>query len=580
MGTVSTNFGRLLPLRLRVQSLRRREVAHPDGSRLNITSYSYNGLGRVTSVSIPNGMTMAYGYDGRHRLTKIEHKDGSTVLDGYTYSLTAGGNVTRIDQADGSYWTYAYDGRGRLTTAHRYHAPGSGIQATYTYTYDLGDNLISKSEPFIDDFDDGNHNGWTVSGTWSAANGYVTRTSAPFGAFYRSQSDRDIDLRFRFRLPNAGDELNMYLRYVDANNGTFLDLADNDVRIAKKAGGVWTDLDTNTGVDLTPGTWYTVRALCAGAHIRVWLGEDGGPLELILETPAAPTTNPTRIVFQSPDNTTFHLDDIRVIGGSLANTATSFAVNSANELTSTTRLGVTTNFGYDAWGRMTLKTRGGYSASYAWHYGGKLTQVTSTFPGEGTVTYAYGGDQKRRERDDGTITKYNWDAGWNLINEENSGGTLTMTYVRAPLGPVGPVLADLAGSTPSSGTAHYYGLDHLGSTRSLWAANKSSLGSYEYTPYGESYAELGANSLLRFTGHQWDETSGLSFTPYRYYSSGLARWVSRDPSAMVDGPNLYSYARQSPSRYMDRMDAQSETYGLGGFRAILEAEVRWDVVYW
>ncbi len=53
---------------------------------------------------------------------------------------------------------YGYDGRDRFTAATRSHASGSGFRATYTYTYDLGDNLLSKSEPFIDDFDDGNRN--------------------------------------------------------------------------------------------------------------------------------------------------------------------------------------------------------------------------------------------------------------------------------------------------------------------------------------------------------------------------------------------------------------------------------------
>jgi hypothetical protein len=108
---------------------------------------------------------------------------------------------------------------------------------------------------------------------------------------------------------------------------------------------------------------------------------------------------------------------------------------------------------------MTGKAQGSYSAAYAWGEGDKLTAVTSSFPGEGSVTYAYGGDGKRRERDDGTFTKYRWDAGWNVLEEEDGTGALTSTLVGK--------LADLAGTNPSTGTARYVLADHLGSQRAL-----------------------------------------------------------------------------------------------------------------
>ena len=58
--------------------------------------------------------------------------------------------------------------------------------------------------------------------------------------------------------------------------------------------------------------------------------------------------------------------------------------NNANELTSMTQGGVTTNFSYDAWGRQTQKTRSGSTATYGYRYGQRLHEVTSNFPGEGS----------------------------------------------------------------------------------------------------------------------------------------------------------------------------------------------------
>jgi RHS repeat-associated protein len=236
---------------------------------------------------------------------------------------------------------------------------------------------------------------------------------------------------------------------------------------------------------------------------------------------------------------------------------TAFAYTDANEQTSMAVGGTTTTMAYDAWGRMTSKTDGTYTAAYAYRYGDKLYSVTSDFPSEGTVTYEYGGDQKRRERDvsGGDYAWYNWDIGWNVINEENSNGTLSMTYtVDSPAVQVAGILADASTTNPATGTYRYYNHDNLGSTRRLRASDKSSLGTYEYTPYGQAYATSGValgNLAGAFTGKAWDATSQLYYFPFRYYSPAAARWLTRDPLGMVDGPNVYAYVMGNPVNYLD-----------------------------
>ncbi|MBN2312000.1 MAG: RHS repeat-associated core domain-containing protein [Candidatus Hydrogenedentes bacterium] len=374
-------------LRLR-RILRIRTVTAPGAKTW---TYAYNALDQATSVSIPNGMTTAYGYDTRNRLAAIEHKDGGTVLDGFTYAFDDAGNITTITHEDDAYWGYEYDGRDRLTRAERYDTDGSTLLHRYAYTYDAGDNMVTKT------------------------------------------------------------------------------------------------------------------------------------------------------VFDGTNTATYAM-----------------AYNDANELTAQAVGGVTTDFAYDEWGRMTSKSiSGSYSATYAYRYGDKLYSVTSDFPNEGTVTYEYGGDQKRRSRSvsGGAYTWYNWDIGWNVINEENSIGSLAMTYAMDdPNAEVAAILSDVAGTNPSAGTYRYYAHDHLGSTRALRAENKSSLGAYEYSPYGQQYAQSGvAMSALggSFTGKPWDATAQLYYFPYRYYSPDAARWLTRDPLGMVDGPNLYAYTNGGP---IDRYD--------------------------
>jgi len=48
----------------------------------------------------------------------------------------------------------------------------------YAYTYDDGDNLFTKVEPFSDDFNDGNLTGWTASGSWRWWGAVLGRGSA------------------------------------------------------------------------------------------------------------------------------------------------------------------------------------------------------------------------------------------------------------------------------------------------------------------------------------------------------------------------------------------------------------------
>ena len=114
-------------------------------------------------------------------------------------------------------------------------------------------------------------------------------------------------------------------------------------------------------------------------------------------------------------------------------------------------------------------------------------------------------------------------------------------------------MADVAGSNPTSGTYRYYTHDHLGSTRALWSQAKASLGTYEYTPYGRTYWTSGPAISHKYTGHMGDSTAQLYYAPYRYYSPATARWITRDPLGMIDGPNMYAYVTGNPVTGIDSL---------------------------
>jgi RHS repeat-associated protein len=94
--------------------------------------------------------------------------------------------------------------------------------------------------------------------------------------------------------------------------------------------------------------------------------------------------------------------------------------------------------------------------------------------------------------------------------------------------------------------------NHLGSA-SIELDEAASLISYEeYSPYGMTVFQAGRSASevklkrYRYTNQERDEESGFGLHGARYYSPWLGRWTACDPQGLVDGSNLYVYARANP----------------------------------
>ena len=300
----------------------------------------HNGLGQVTAVSIPNGMTMACSYDSRNRMTKIEHKDGATVLDGNTYALDAGGEITRVTDQYSAYWDYTYDGRQRLVTAVRNNS-GATIAATYRYTYDAGDNLVTKVEPFKDDFNDGDYTGWTAYlSTWDASNHYLTRTSGT--AFIaRTNTDGDVNLLFSYENRDTSNNNYMaevYLRYTFTMDREILRIYPDKMQLyGKNTGGSYAVLDENTAAATTQDVWYDVYARCDGQDITVWRAQRGSGSEMapVLSTSSAALTDTLMLSVTPASNASYALDDFRLVADNLT-TTTTYTYTNPNRLAAST----------------------------------------------------------------------------------------------------------------------------------------------------------------------------------------------------------------------------------------------------
>jgi len=526
-----------------------------------VWDYTYDTGNRLTRVDIPNGMHTEYTYDASGRKDSIHHKDGSTVKQGFDYTFDNGGNITRIDHEDGSYWAYDYDGRDRLIEAIRGNHASPTILANYEYTYDDGDNMLTKEVPWYDDFEDGNATGWSGHTTYYTVAGGVLKNimdSPSSRDLYLSESDADHDLSFNYIRYTSTGLVSPQLRFISTNDRLFLEISPTGILLRQTNGGTTTTLATYTAT-VAEDVWYNLRAVMDGSSVKIYWGEEGGDFNEILSGTTTELTTSRAAYFRVGPSSEHGFDDVQLIAGTRSTTET-FTYNDANEQITHAKNGVATNMTYDDWGRLEERDDGMHTATYGYRYGGTLYSVASDFPGEGSVTYETGGDGKRRSRVAGVDeTWYNYTVGFDVVNTENdadgSSGALTMTnVVMLPTTQISRTLGQLAGTIPASGIARYYAADHLGSTRSAWNASKVTLGDFEFSPYGGEYNHFGAALATlagTFTGKPWDNDARLFHFPYRQYSPDMARWTLRDPLGMVDGPNSYAYTRGDTINFYD-----------------------------
>ena len=113
------------------------------GQRINMydstgeTAYTYDGLGRITSVTTyrnetGEGDVIGYTYDTADNLSAIIYPDGTKV----SYEYDKNDNLTQVTDRDGQVTTYVYDALNRITEIHR----PNGV-STYN-TYNARDQIV------------------------------------------------------------------------------------------------------------------------------------------------------------------------------------------------------------------------------------------------------------------------------------------------------------------------------------------------------------------------------------------------------------------------------------------------------
>jgi RHS repeat-associated protein len=87
--------------------------------------------------------------------------------------------------------------------------------------------------------------------------------------------------------------------------------------------------------------------------------------------------------------------------------------------------------------------------------------------------------------------------------------------------------------------------------------------SMRYSAFGDQEMDGRAISPWGFAGKRLDD-SGLVYFGRRYYLPSEGRWMTPDPWAFADGPNLYCYCHNNPFSFIDWIGLASEEFGRKG----------------
>lgn len=99
--------------------------------------------------------------------------------------------------------------------------------------------------------------------------------------------------------------------------------------------------------------------------------------------------------------------------------------------------------------------------------------------------------------------------------------------------------------------------NHLGSATLELNESAAVISYEEYYPYGSTAYQSGPNAAevglkrYRYLAQERDDETGLYKNGARTYAPWIGRWTSADPAGLVDGPNLYRYARDNPVTLAD-----------------------------
>ena len=443
---------------------------------------NYTDMGRLATITDPLSRTNVYSYDARGRFAGAVFADGQTVAVGHD----AAGNATNRTYADGTRVEYEYDALSRLVGV-------GGTTPELSLEYDAENRVVGTRGNGLGNAANYDDSGRLTRAWYIVSNGVAAVAYAydPVTGLLESVEDVLTGTRVTFRY-------------------------DADRRL--------TGIMRPNGVN-TIYTWDD-----AGRIVRI---REGRMIDLRYTLDAAGQITGARV--KAP----------LTIASTVGSGVQTHSVDAASQLSGGGNA-------YDGRGRQTAASG---NTAYTWNDAGQLIGVSNTSHTT-HMTYSGVGDLFARSVD--AVTNrfyYNYAIGMKpIISEQNTGGQFARHYVWTP----GGALLYMIDAADGNKVYHYH-FDRVGSTLALTDAAGTVTDAYAYTPYGRLAGRTGSNPqpflYVGRYGVRAEGEDGLHHMRARHYDARTGRFLSRDPVWPLLGDplslNPYQYVSADPLRLID-----------------------------
>ena len=177
--------------------------------------------------------------------------------------------------------------------------------------------------------------------------------------------------------------------------------------------------------------------------------------------------------------------------------------------------------------------------------------LTVTTGGASVATYQYAPDGTRWAAITPSGTTYFiQDERGREIAEVDAAGTVQRRLVYDGVHGAPFLVASAPNGSGVFGSVVYNHFDRLGSVIGAFDGSGNGLGQYAYLPFGETPAPL-TGTTFGYAGYRYDAETGLYHTGRRHYDPTVGRFLMPDPLGYAGGINLYAYVDNDPLNATD-----------------------------
>lgn len=522
------------------------QVNEHNGSSTYTTTYAYDYLGDLLSITDANSNIRNFTYDGlgRRLSAKDLHTPSATTIPTWTYAYDAQGNQTQTVDPNGNTINYTYDALNRQALEKL----GTTTKVTYAYdtcTDGVG-RLCTVTAPSVTTNDTYNDLGLLASEIKT-----ISSTNYETDYAYDRQGHQ-----LTITNPDSSKVIYTY------------NLAGLPETVQRKETTDSSAKNVVTNFDYSPMGDVSTIAFANGATTTNTY--DSTKLYRL-------THKVTVVSASNIQDISYTYDPVGNITGITDNSTTdtkktiSYGYDPLNRLTSYTVTGAANGnnhsetYTYDPVGNILTKSDqgtytyggtghpnpdavtaiGSTSFSYdsngnaltagnltnTWDYNNRLTQ---TVIGSGhsavTITYAYDQNGERIKYGNGTTTiypsKYFYTDGTTPTKQIYANGLLIATVKGTGTG------ASAYAVNTDQLTGSNVATDSTGATKEV----------LDYYPFGTSRLDeqTGFNEPIKFDGHLYDADTVLSYQDARYYNPASGRWLSEDPIYLEVGGSQFN----------------------------------------